>query len=236
MATYNKILTDNVCFIDRHNKCYLYFDGVDDYILLSNITLNFGTGPMSVALWVKYPETTTGVSIILGAGTATNAYWIVQANHANKFYYYPYSNVVSPITSSIVVDDNEWHFIVCVRNGTNGKIYVDGIEAGSGTSAQYNTDGTVPIKISNENNFAGLIADVRIYNRALTLAEIKSEMYRYSIPNSNCKGMWRWDDMQGYDTKKTFDLSGNNNTGTHTGTSNGNSNPPILMQPIYAGD
>ena len=61
-------------------------------------------------------------------------------------------------------------------------------------------------------------------------------MYRYSIPDSSCKGLWQFFENDFYDGKKSFDLSGNNNTGTHTGTSNGNSNPPILMQPIYAGD
>ena len=65
----------------------------------------------------------------------------------------------------------------------------------------------------------GMIFDARIYNIALSQAEIKSEMWRFAIPDSSCKGMWRLDEGAmnlapgGVDCT---DISGNGNHGTCT--------------------
>lgn len=75
--------------------------------------------------------------------------------------------------------DNNWHLITAVINrGGNAVLYVDGAVAASASVTNYNVD------LSNNNPlaigcyttgsacFTGLLDDVRIYNTALTLADV----------------------------------------------------------------
>jgi prepilin-type N-terminal cleavage/methylation domain-containing protein len=87
------------------------------------------------------------------------------------------------VASSASVPLNTWSYLVYVVNGGNNYIYVNGILRGSGSI----TNGTVtyslgyPYVIAADNYlgtyhelFGGLIDDARIYNRALSAAEIQA--------------------------------------------------------------
>lgn len=75
---------------------------------------------------------------------------------------------------------NAWHHVACVGDGTSLKIYVDGALAATGgsTTSSYGNS-TSPFRIggggiwdASGNHFDGRIDDVRIYNRALSAAEV----------------------------------------------------------------
>src|SRR5690606_3008108 len=65
--------------------------------------------------------------------------------------------------------------------------------------------------------FRGSIDNVRVYNSALTPAQVKSVYYNENhLINSSLKGYWKFNEGSG--TSAT-DSSGNSNTGTITGAS-----------------
>lgn len=85
---------------------------------------------------------------------------------------------------------NQWHHVVCVGDGTSIKIYIDGRLASTGgmATANYGTS-TSPFRIggggildASGNFFTGQIDDVRIYERALSAAEI-GELAVGLVPN-----------------------------------------------------
>ncbi len=80
--------------------------------------------------------------------------------------------------SNVTVNDGLWHHIVAVRtSSTDGEIYVDGSLAGSGSGPARSLN-NVPVWIGGPGftgpfQFNGLIDDVRIYNKALSAAEVQ---------------------------------------------------------------
>jgi len=88
-------------------------------------------------------------------------------------------------------DDNAWHNVQVVKNGTTGiYLYIDGVLAGSNTSltATGSLSGTTPVLYSgidsdgSSNAWQGSLDDVRIYNRALSQAEITALSESYNNP------------------------------------------------------
>jgi hypothetical protein len=80
------------------------------------------------------------------------------------------------ITVPNVFDDIDWHCIVASYNGAELVVYVDGVEAGRTAGTGNIKPGTLTeLRIGARGNdiayWQGDIADVRIYNRALTPAD-----------------------------------------------------------------
>ena len=72
---------------------------------------------------------------------------------------------------------NGWHHFVGVYNGSTKKLYLDGVEVSSSSQTTGAATSSAPIEIgryqqSTGNAFDGPIAQPRIYNRALTAAEV----------------------------------------------------------------
>ena len=80
------------------------------------------------------------------------------------------------ITGTKNCADNNWHYVVGTWDGTTGKVYVDGYleNSGSLTASAYTYSSTnIGRNISGGYNFNGNIAQVSIYNIALTPQEIQ---------------------------------------------------------------
>jgi hypothetical protein len=79
------------------------------------------------------------------------------------------------ITTSTYLD-GAWHNVIVTRKGTTYVLYVDGVSIGSsgGTAPTYGRFYLGASSIYASTNYNGLLDDVRIYSRALTLAEIQT--------------------------------------------------------------
>jgi hypothetical protein len=80
------------------------------------------------------------------------------------------------LTGSANINDNQWHHIVGVYDGSKMYLYVDGkLDAYKSASGSLNVSAAnVYIGGSPSQSFNGLIDDVRIYNRALSADEIRT--------------------------------------------------------------
>lgn len=161
----------------------LFFDGVNDWLTIADAASLDLTTAMTLEAWVR-PATTSGWdTVVLKETTGDLAYalyandggqpgvpgtWIRQGNTT-------YSTV-GP--ASLPVD--RWTHLAAAYDGAQLRFYVDGTLAGAmqRTGAINATNG--PLRIGGNSVwgewFHGLIDEVRIYDVALTQAQIQSDM------------------------------------------------------------
>jgi hypothetical protein len=75
---------------------------------------------------------------------------------------------------------NAWTYLAATWNGTTLRLYVNGVEVGSRALTGTIRTSTGVLRIGGNTVwsewFRGLIDEVRVYNRALTLQEIQGDM------------------------------------------------------------
>jgi len=168
----------------------LSFDGVDDGVTASNNDIfDLGTGAFSFSTWIKTSSTANGAILLRysAAGGAGQVY--VGISHPTlsgegKIFLYTWasgSNEVYRPTSS-TVNDGEWHHFVGIRDGATMTLYVDGqLNQGTQTNSDIiniNSNGNLCIGYNDNEGGSpaaflnGSLDDVRIYNRALSQAEV----------------------------------------------------------------
>jgi len=162
----------------------LSFDGVDDYVRVPNPEeIRFpANSPFTIAVWYNsvdsYSNGTGSPQYILfkkGAG-----YFSIAALSSGKSAF-EWNTIVE---EGSLITDGKWHFIVGVRKEDGeGLLYTDGELVASGEFdnrevANAATDLYIGQRDDGAYRTAGLIDEVRIYNRALSEEEIKS-LYLY---------------------------------------------------------
>jgi len=167
------------------NSAY-YFDGIDDYIVItSNESLDI-TGSFTFIAWVNVFGSTNDHQIVISKwynNCVQNRSYVLEFQPNGKTLQIPVGGGVSTDNYSNAFSEKEisfekWHFIVAVYDMASLKIYIDGEK-----TCHLTTTGLIPktdtlVYIgrhecsTDKNTFFGNIDDVRIYNRALSLDEI----------------------------------------------------------------
>lgn len=103
------------------------------------------------------------------------------------------------ITSANTLDAN-WHHVAATCDGTTTKIYLDGVEAGSTSTANPAIPAALGSNWDAATTFGGQIDEVRIWNKALSASEISTWMRKplqASHPAfNNLKVYYTFDDKQ----------------------------------------
>ena len=159
-------------------------DGIDASIRVPNATsINFGTQQQfAVTLWVKTSAATDSELVSKrGSGTAYPYNIRMLANGTVQFSRSDGTTVAS-VTSSAAVNDNAYHFVAAVREGTELKIYIDGTLSGTATDTTVNAtinnellrfgvgDSVLPLPL------AGQLDDVRLYDATICDTQIGTVM------------------------------------------------------------
>ncbi|WP_050785941.1 sulfatase-like hydrolase/transferase [Pedosphaera parvula] len=157
----------------------LEFDG-NNYVDIAGFSGILGSSPRTVAAWVNTTSTAQQPVIAWGPNANGNKWsFLVENGHARIEITSGY------LEGTRIVNDGLWHFIACSYNNnftsiTNAKLYVDGTPETSFTTKKtfaVNTtsNGDVTIGLDTQGrNFIGMIDEPRIYNTALTDAQILS--------------------------------------------------------------
>jgi hypothetical protein len=191
------------------------FDGSNDYVSLpSSSNLTFGTGPFSVTIWYK-TNAPTLTNVLMSLGGSNTPYGVLAFSSGYKLVYYANGYRISEAGTA---DTDVWNFATLVGSGgadgsRNIKLYRNGAQVGNTYTADYNFTAQPFLIGVNQSSFAevmhGSIDETRIYNRALSPAEIK-KLYDWApAPIAH----WKLDEKAGTSAN---DSSGNNNTGTLT--------------------
>ena len=183
----NGTLTNGVGFSSENGGSWV-FDGVDDYINYQN-NIN-PTSSFSCEAWINLSNL-----ILPGSDAPILAKWSATPTSDRNFIFgyresgiqkgiafYLYNSSYTQQDNSITNWDpspNTWYHVVGVYSASNFvKIYVNGVEDYSRTSGVYsslNPNSTQNITsgwASGLSYFPGKIANAKIYNKALTAAEV----------------------------------------------------------------
>jgi hypothetical protein len=115
---------------DKVSKYSLAFDGTSDYIDCGT-DASLAVTIISISAWIK-TSGGSGYQSIISADSASSTsrrYQLTVNNISGciSFFYWNSSVVLKSINGTTVVNDGQWHHVMAVNNGTNLKIYVDGV-------------------------------------------------------------------------------------------------------------
>ena len=154
------------------------FDGTDDYVVIGTSTV-FALNRYSLEAWIKASSGAAEIFCRRDGSYWYNANFLLFLQEEGKVH-------LSHVTESQTINEIEgvsdlrgagWKHIVALYDGTNQKIYVDGVLENSGSAEDPQTGGSQSLVIGFDlydisRYFNGTIDEVRIYNRALSPTDI----------------------------------------------------------------
>ncbi len=166
----------------------LEFDGIDDYVRINpNSDLEFGTSTdFSVAFWMKTDNWQDDASIVSNKdwGSGKNVGWNIALGSDSQGIDVNVgdgSNRADLQEGSL--NDGEWHHIAATfdRDG-DVTLYVDGVlEESTSMSHVGNVTNNLEVTFGAdedyEYNYAGLLEEVKIWNMALSIEQIRETMH-----------------------------------------------------------
>lgn len=183
----NGALTNGPTYSGLNGGC-IVFDGINDYINVSHNTLLSASTTNSFSLSAWFLSTVNGTSSTLEivnkrnntAGPTYVSYgmsWRRVSTSDTIFARIGFTdNSVSDLNSSDLIQNN-WYFVTETFDGTNHKLYIDGILNQSGTiSGKTILDDGLSLTINSYSGssefLAGNTSSIQFYNRALSAAEV----------------------------------------------------------------
>jgi len=191
------------------------FDGADDHIT-TGAYLVPTVGNFTTEMWVFNRSNTAGPREFISQGSSGSAFYMGTANLTGIIRLgdtWQNTGVVMPL--------NKWVHLAVVKSGTNGTLYLNGIQVATQTNYMISVAGTQTL-IGRQ--YGGLdefpdanLDEVRIWNIGLTQTQIRERMCR-KISNgdvliNNLVGYYNFDESTG---NTAFDGTSNVNNGTLT--------------------
>jgi len=154
------------------------FDGSTGYVSIPDSpSLDQFTTNITIEAWIKVNQTNSDYNW-RGLVTKGNSSWRMQETPDVGRIYFAGSGLSTDLSGNRNLNDEQWHHVATIYDGTNIYLYVDGVLDAStpatGTIWQNNSPVEIGNTYNNPNNycFDGLIDEASIYNRALSAAEI----------------------------------------------------------------
>jgi hypothetical protein len=160
----------------------ILFDGIDDYINIPSFTNQPSTG-ITCEAWINPTETVSTGTVRGGVISATNTMYLglFDSKDGGATHSLHWANTTSssrPASANGSIPNNAWTHIVGTWDGTTSRAYINGAEVWSSPQS-----GTIPSATyvvgtygggltDGMHNFQGQIALARVYNKALTGAQI----------------------------------------------------------------
>ena len=190
----------------------ILFDGTDDYISIGQPpVLNFtpDSDSFTLSTWIKTTSTANGhiIGIVDGSNVTSAQYWIAVDGSSDKVI-----GVVGGHAdfsrSDSTINDDEWHHVVLVSNGTTHTLYIDGAAQSNtgtcGSTTKAGIDLLIGARRDGNNtdtayHFDGYIDEVTIWKTDLSATEV-AELYnegQYFNPTSHSEAanLVSWWDM-----------------------------------------
>jgi hypothetical protein len=171
----------------------LKFDGVNDYVnvqQVSGLQAYSSTNPYTVAFWYKIDVADAGYVFFNEAETNFNSYFSLSLNYTGapgfgSFQAFVRDSAGVGVLSKLSVGTNGtysgWHHIAWTDNVGTSQLYYDGLPISASSGDWSYTPGSLnPLTLTNVGRSVqdfgymnGSMDDVRVYNKALTAAEVK---------------------------------------------------------------
>jgi hypothetical protein len=161
----------------------LTFDGSNDRININDSSSLDLTNAMTIEAWV-YPTALSGWrTVLLKESTSGLAYALYAHDNAPRpAAYVRGGSVDQSITGVSQLPLNAWTHLAATFGASTLRLYVNGSLVRTGSVSGTIAASSLPLRIGGNapwgEYFAGRIDEVRIYNRALSQAEIQGDMNR----------------------------------------------------------
>jgi hypothetical protein len=152
------------------------FDGSSGYVRVpDNSSLHVGDS-FTYELWVKRGATQGVTQRFMHKGAGAPA---LGFGTSNKVVLIPGgAGATATANSTITITDQNWHYIVATKNGTETHLYVDGTDRTSPATNTTMTSNTTALNIGRPSTgggyFGGDIDEVAVYPGALSLQQIQA--------------------------------------------------------------
>jgi chitodextrinase len=159
------------------------FDGVNDYVRVADsASLDLGrTG--TVEAWVKLDTLNRWHGVVAKGSSNTNSShnYALELSNSNRWLC-----ILGNGASAVLVQSpsgpvaNRYYHVACAWDGSTARLYVDGMLSGSSTQLVTPAGNAAQVSIGqfggDTDRLDGVIDEVRIYGRALSQAEVQSDM------------------------------------------------------------
>jgi hypothetical protein len=187
------------------------FDGVDDYVNLGNpAALNLGTGSFSYSLWVQVSQSAGAYDMPIWKGGSSQSAPGFDMELGTGGWTANLADGVNSLSVTFGNETlNEWVLLTAVvdRSAKQFLAYKNGaLVATSALGSLGSVSSSEPARIGASTqgfSFKGIIDDVRVYNRVLSLNEVLS-LYNTPTsappanpPVSDLVGNWKFDEVSG---------------------------------------
>ena len=179
--------------------------------------LQFGDSPFTISLWAKTVSDKPYMSFISKRVNSMGDGWVMHLDHGQLLFYC--AGCCAPKSQPVSVCDGRWHHLAVTRADGALQFYLDGKNVGSGEDRCNHNDNN-PIHIGMDGgpgdwNFAGELAEVHLYGRALSSTEIAAEWnngrgFTRAVAGGGLIAGYHFDEGQGSVAK---DFSGNHHDG-----------------------
>ena len=187
LVMFNKFTTAGLNFPAQGSA---EFNGTSDYIQLDNA---FSHTNHTIAAWV-YVDDTANNKVAFDNRDGNDDGIAIYLDGSEQIYYLLNTSDLGPF--SVTADD--WAFITATYDGTTQKFYIDGSLSGSQAASQtisVSSDSTIGAQnVPASNHFKGNLANVAIWNRALSSDEINSVMWKSyeGLEGAESNGLQAW--------------------------------------------
>lgn len=199
------------------------YDGTTDYTSITDST-SLHLNDFTIEGWYKTTTTSVTQGLVSKRTSFATMDWELYLNNGGSIYMQIGESGADTIFGTCAYTANTWQHVTAVKSGTAYSMYRDGILCSTDTSAITWTDSENlvlgALTTSGGNALNGTLDDVRIYNRALTPAEV-SKLYSWA---PGPVGHWKMDEgswNNNCSTDSVFDSSGNGNNGDSCPASTG---------------
>ena len=215
--TSNAVFTINPPVISNYA---LEFDGTTQYVAVSDAPQFDIDTDWTIEAWIKTPS--TGQQNIVTQVSGNTGYAFFKIGGTLYLQYYSsggFQNGGTSLSVAAGIDDNQWHHVAVSQNGSNGKIYVDGVPVLDVNVLLPIDETTGDVRFGQDpfvGAYTGSLDEVRFWNYQLSDAEIASRFV--TELNGDETGLMAYYPFNdGPPSSITIDETGNLNDGTLVG-------------------
>jgi lysophospholipase L1-like esterase len=222
-------------------QIYLNFDGADDYVDIGDSdALDLTDGEFTISAWINpssWGQNDQGRVIDHGGGSNGNAGWSFQVEEEVRGLRVQINDdsTFNGSSDPDVIALNTWQEVVITFKEGTLTFYVDGVESGVRTEVPTPDQSASPVRIGRratdtKRGFAGGIDEVRVWDRALTPAEI--QRWRNVRLTGSEAGLMAYYRLNNGNGQMAFDHTSQRNNGAFGSTTEASADDPTWVSKV----
>jgi hypothetical protein len=188
-----KLMNDPIWVNGKVGKA-LAFDGKDDFVDMSDITLD--SSAITITAWIKGPFGGTGDEAVAYGGGDVGGSFILRTPGGNAIQVWVSNGAAAYFFASpeATISPEGWYHIAATAEGNEFKIYIGGVLKAEGSQAGYEVAKSESFMVGKTRNrdrsFKGTIDEVALFSVALTKGDINSIATAAVSPKGNLTTTW----------------------------------------------